>query len=207
MKYESLIFDIDGTLWDCRKLLVDAYNAQLEAEGLFPHITSELLNPNLGKPMDIMADNLFPMVEAPERYALMDRCLVRLDEYLEKYASPAIGYADLRSTMETLAKNHRLHIVSNGPKGYAQLAGSKLELADLISGYLSWGDTLKPKGQTILQLMQTHGIENAAYIGDTQGDLEACKEAGIDFIWSSYGFGTPETYQYKIDSFAQLATL
>lgn len=207
MNYESLIFDIDGTLWDCRPLLVDAYNAQLEAEGLPPHITPDFLNPHLGKPMNIMADGLFPQVPAPERYALMDRCVVRLDQHLEAYASPAIGYDDLRSTMELLAKKHRLFIVSNGPKGYAQLAGSKLELADLISGYLSWGDTLKPKGQTILQLMQTHGIENAAYIGDTQGDLEACAEAGIDFIWSSYGFGTSETYQYKIDSFAQLATL
>lgn len=207
MKYESLIFDIDGTLWDCRMLLVDAYNAQLKDEGMDPYVTGDILNPLMGKPMTAMADGLFPQVKAPERYALMDRCIVRLDKHLAAYASPAIGYADLRSTMEFLSKKHRLFIVSNGPKGYAQLAGKQLGLSDLISGYLSWGDTLKPKGQTIAQLMKEHNIENAAYIGDTQGDLEACIEAGIDFIWSSYGFGIPETYQHKIDCFAQLAEL
>ena len=34
MKYESLIFDIDGTLWDSRGLVAEGYNIQLKAEGL-----------------------------------------------------------------------------------------------------------------------------------------------------------------------------
>lgn len=207
MKYESLIFDVDGTLWDCRTLLADAYNVQLKAEGMEPYVTMELLIPLFGKTMTAMADGLFPQVAAPERYALMDRCITTMNAYLEKHASPAIGYDALRQTVEALAKNHRLFIVSNGYQGYAQLAGRSLGLADLITGYLSWGDTLKPKGQTILQLMKEHNITSAAYIGDTQGDLEACREAGIDFIWSAYGFGVPESYEYRIDSFAQLTEL
>ena len=207
VKYESLIFDVDGTLWDSRALLADAYNAQLKSEGMAPYVTVDILKPLFGRTMTALADGLFPQVAAPERYALMDRCIVTMNEYLEKYAGPAIGYADLRQTMEALAKKHRLFIVSNGQSGYAQLAGKNLGLADLITGYLSWGDTLKPKGQTILQLMKEHGIESAVYIGDTQGDLEACQEAGIDFIWSAYGFGVPESYTHKIDSFAQLTEL
>mgnify|MGYP002510579834 CR=1 FL=1 len=34
MNYESLIFDIDGTLWDSRALVAEGYNIQLKAEGL-----------------------------------------------------------------------------------------------------------------------------------------------------------------------------
>ena len=34
MNYESLIFDIDGTLWDSRALVAEGYNAQLKREGL-----------------------------------------------------------------------------------------------------------------------------------------------------------------------------
>ena len=30
MNYESLIFDIDGTLWDSRALVAEGYNIQLE---------------------------------------------------------------------------------------------------------------------------------------------------------------------------------
>ena len=34
MKYESLIFDIDGTLWDSRALVAEGYNQQLREEGM-----------------------------------------------------------------------------------------------------------------------------------------------------------------------------
>ena len=208
MKYESIIFDVDGTLWDSRALLAQAYNAQLAAEGLrHIHVTDTILKPLFGKTMTALADGLFPMIEVPERYALMDRCILRMDAFLEEYASPAIGYPQLRSTMERLAKKHRLFIVSNGQKGYSQMAAKKLELADLISGYLSFGDTGTSKGQTILRLIQQEDIQSAVYVGDIQGDLDACREAGIDFIWAAYGFGQPESYTHKIDSFSDLTDL
>ena len=34
MRVESLIFDIDGTLWDSRALVAEGYNIQLRSEGL-----------------------------------------------------------------------------------------------------------------------------------------------------------------------------
>ena len=37
MKYESIIFDIDGTLWDSRALIAEGYNIQLRKEGLHHH--------------------------------------------------------------------------------------------------------------------------------------------------------------------------
>lgn len=207
MKFESIIFDVDGTLWDSRALLADAYNVQLQREGLPADVTAEKLKPLFGKTMTLIADGLFPEIPAPERYGLMDRCILQMDKHLEAYASPAIGYPEIRQTMEILAKKHRLFIVSNGQKGYPQMAAKKLELADLITGYLSFGDTGLSKGQTILQLMRQHNIESAVYVGDTQGDLEACKEAGIPFVWTSFGFGTPESYYAKADSFSDLLQL
>ena len=34
MHFESLIFDIDGTLWDSRALVAEGYNLQLRNEGM-----------------------------------------------------------------------------------------------------------------------------------------------------------------------------
>lgn len=209
MKFESIIFDVDGTLWDSRALLAEAYNEQLKKEDLSHiHVTAEKLRPLFGKTMIMLADGLFGQeIPAPDRYELMDRCILRMDEHLEKFAGPEIGYPDLRQTMEVLAKKHRLFIVSNGQKGYPQLAAKKLGLADLISGYLSFGDTGTSKGQTILRLMEQENIESAVYVGDTQGDLEACQEAGIPFIWAEFGFGVPESYFAKIGKFSDLTEL
>lgn len=207
MKFESIIFDVDGTLWDSRALLADAYNVQLNREGRKGDVTAERLRPLFGKTMTAIADGLFGNIPAPERYALMDRCIAQMDSHLQQYATPAIGYPGIRETMEVLAKSHRLFIVSNGQKGYPQLAAKKLELDDLITGYLSFGDTGLSKGQTILRLMEQQKIRDAVYVGDTQGDLEACREAGIPFIWTTFGFGQPEEYWAKVDAFADLLTL
>ena len=160
-----------------------------------------------GARKESLADGLFDDIPVPERYALMDRCITRMDEHLEKYASPAIAYPDIRQTMELLTKKHRLFIVSNGQKGYPQIAAKKLELDDLIEGYLSFGDTGTSKGKTIARLMELENIQSAVYVGDTQGDLEACQEAGIPFIWAAFGFGTPSNWDAKIERFSDLQAL
>ena len=51
------------------------------------------------------------------------------------------------------------------------------------------GRTGKDKGHNILLLMERNHIQEAIYIGDTQGDQEASRFAGIPFIFASYGFG------------------
>ena len=55
--------------------------------------------------------------------------------------------------------------------------------------------------------MEKYHITSCTYIGDTQGDYEATVEAGVPFLWASYGFGTPAGYAGKIDSFTDLLKL
>ena len=207
MRYESLIFDIDGTLWDSRALVAEGYNIQLEREGL-SHlaVNAEMFLPLFGKIMTEIADIIFPSIPAPERYALMERCMDTENKYLQ--ANPCrIGYPGVRETMEKLAKNHRLFIVSNSQKGYPELCIEKLGLTDLIQGHLCFGDTGTSKGKTIRALMDKYGITDCAYIGDTQGDYEATLEANVPFIWASYGFGSPDGWIARVDTPKELTDL
>jgi phosphoglycolate phosphatase len=74
MKYESLIFDIDGTLWDSRALVAEGYNAQLKKEGL-EHlcVDAERLKTLFGKVMTEIADALFESLPQEDRYPLIRR--------------------------------------------------------------------------------------------------------------------------------------
>ena len=204
MNYESLIFDIDGTLWDSRALVAEGYNIQLEKEGL-QHLfcTAEDLKPLFGKVMTEIADNLFASVDPSERYALMDRCMETENKYLFENECK-IGYPKVKETMEALAKNHRLFIVSNAQCGYPELCIEKLGLGEYIEDHMCFGDTGTSKGQTILTLMKKHNIGSCIYIGDTQGDLEACREAGVPFIFCAYGLGQAESWDAKIESIEDL---
>ena len=71
---ESIIFDIDGTLWDSRALVAEGYNIQLRKEGLERLCTdAEALRPLFGRVMTELGDALFGQLPPQERYALMDR--------------------------------------------------------------------------------------------------------------------------------------
>ena len=201
---ESLIFDIDGTLWDSRALVAEGYNIQLRAEGC-PHlcVTAEDLRPLFGKVMTEIADAILSEIPADQRYALMERCMETENRYLAENECK-IGYEGVKETLEELAKSYRLFIVSNAQCGYPELCIEKLGLEDLIEGHLCFGDTGTEKGETIVELMRRHNITSAAYIGDTQGDYEATVVADIPFIWAAYGFGTPAGAAGRITDIRQL---
>lgn len=207
MKYESLIFDIDGTLWDSRALVAQGYNIQLKKEGL-DHlcVDAETLRPLFGRVMTEIADILFASIPEESRYSLMERCMATENAFLHENPCQ-IGYPKVRETLEALSKHHRLFIVSNSQQGYPELCMDKLGLNPYIQAHLCFGDTGTSKGQTILRLMKEQNITSCAYVGDTQGDLDATAEAGIPFIWAAYGFGTPERWDEKVEKFEDLLNL
>lgn len=207
MNFESLIFDIDGTLWDSRALVAEGYNAQLKDEGMERFcVDAEVLKTVFGKVMTEIADILFAELPESERYPLLERCMVRENQYLHENEC-RIGYPKVKETLEELVKKHRLFIVSNSQCGYPQLCIDKLGLGHLISGHLCFGDTGTCKGETIKKLMADHNITSACYVGDTQGDLDAAEHAGIPFVYCTFGFGAVDHYWKKIDSFEQLLEL
>ena len=204
MKPESLIFDIDGTLWDSRALVAEGYNEVLLREG-YPElcVDAEDLKKLFGKTMTEIADILLAKVPVEKRYGIMDQCMEVGDGKL--LDDPCdIGYPCVKETLEELSKRYRLFIVSNSQCGYPETTMDKLHIGHLIEGHMCFGDTGTDKGTTIRTLMERHNIASAVYIGDTQGDFEASRNAGIPFVWASFGFGVPESYAYKVDAFAEL---
>ena len=156
--------------------------------------------------MTEIADVILASIDPSERYALMERCMKTENDYL--FANECrIGYPRVKETLAELAKRYRLFIVSNSQCGYPELCIEKLGLSEYIEGHMCFGDTGTSKGQTILTLIRKHNIGSCVYIGDTQGDYEATVEAGVPFIWATYGFGVPEGYAEKVDTFAHLLEL
>ena len=207
MNFESLIFDIDGTLWDSRAIVAEGYNAQLKEEGLEQfYVNAEILKTVFGKVNTEIANILFAALPEEERYPLLERCMERENQFLYENEC-RIGYPKVKETLEKLHEKHRLFIVSNSQCGYPELCMEKLGLTHLFSGDLCFGQTLTCKGDTIKKLMKDHNITSACYIGDTWGDMEASDHAGIPFIYCTFGFGQVDHYWKKIDTFADLLEL
>ena len=73
---ESLIFDIDGTLWDTRAIVARGYDVELERMGRADKfLTAETLTALFGKTAREIADVIFFDYPAEERLGLILRCM------------------------------------------------------------------------------------------------------------------------------------
>jgi phosphoglycolate phosphatase len=61
-----------------------------------------------------------------------------------------------------------------------------------------------PKNHNIKLLMDKHGLKTPVYVGDTEGDGQQSRLAGIPFVFVSYGFGQTDDYDLKFDDFNSL---
>lgn len=201
-QFDSIIFDVDGTLWDSTELVAEAYNQTFEQEGVDVHVTADVIRSLCGKPMDAFFDHLLPN-ESSERKAMLGEKAIETENALLEQKSP-VYYPEVKETMEKLAKKVPLFIVSNCQKGYIELVLKWADLGPVVQDYLCFGDTGTSKGQTILTLMKRNNLKKSIYVGDIQGDADACREAGIPIIYCKYGFGTIEEPYAVISEFKEL---
>ncbi|SEF47249.1 HAD family hydrolase [Lachnospira multipara] len=206
-KYDGLIFDLDGTMWNSTKPIVEAWNIIL---GKHPEIKRELiveedLTDCMGKTMYTIAAMLFPKEEEAVRNALMDELCLFENEYLEEVGG--VLYPKLEETLKELSKEYPLYIVSNCQDGYIEAFLKAHKLAYLFKDTECWGRTFVTKGETNKILIKRNNLKNPVYIGDTQGDKQSAVDAGIDFIFASYGFGNVDEYNYKIEKFEDLTDI
>lgn len=209
MKFDSIILDVDGTIWNTTGIVADAWN--LAFDKFFPqvpHVTAEILKGQFGKPMDVIADNLFPMLSKDEKKLLMEKCC-EMEQAALMENTKDIAYDGVIETIKKLSRKIPVFIVSNCQSGYIEVVMEKNGIAEYIKDFECFGNTGLLKDQNIRLIIERNNLKAAAYVGDTQGDYEACKKADVPFIWAAYGFGRPEDDKYfaKLEEFDQLESL
>ncbi len=203
---DAILFDVDGTLWDSRQVVADSWNAALQAEkGYDPGYTPEDMTPLFGKTMTAIADCLFPDLPEEERYSLMHTCIRYEDEWLEHRSGEF--YPGVRETLPLLAERYPLYVVSNCQSGYIEQMLRYSGVETCFSGWVCFGDNGLSKGENIKLLMERNGLKDPVYVGDTQGDWEACQQADIPMIFAAYGLGQVKDELPTIHSFAELNDL
>lgn len=205
MKHNSrpaVIFDMDGTLWDASAQIVLSWNKTIDGfPQIWEEITLERLQAELGKPMDAIAVSLFPWLSYERAVELMEICAEDENRYLGTYG--AVLYEGLEDTLKILCREYDLYIVSNCQKGYIEAFLRYYGFEKYFCDLECYGNTLQGKSSNIRRLMERNHISSAIYIGDTQGDADACADAKIPFVFAAYGFGDVK----KEDMFSQINTL
>ena len=205
---DSIIFDVDGTLWDTTHVVADAWNEIVRSEtSLDLSITPQKLKTLFGKTMPDIAAILFPEEPKENQLRLIDLCCQREEEALRKKSGAL--YPQLESVLTQLAARLPLFLVSNCQAGYIETFLDCTGFAPYITDHLCPGDTGEGKAENIREIIRRHHLKSPVYVGDTDGDYQAVKSAGdsIPFIFASYGFGFVENPDYVITCPADLLSL
>ena len=206
MKFDSLIFDLDGTLWNSADTVAEAWNIALEKAGYDIRITGEDVLKQMGKPMDaIMRDAFGETMSQEEAMAFLKVLSDEEINHIEKTGGKLMPM--LTETLDELKKSYRLFIVSNCQKGYIEAFLKAHSLSDYFEGFMCWGDTKLPKAETNKQLITRYSLKNPVYIGDTEGDHISAQGAGIPFVHAAYGFGEVSGCDYRIEKFSDLTVI
>ncbi len=203
---DGIIFDVDGTLWDSTEQAAQVWTrAVQENTDLDTEVSADQLRRLFGKTMTEISNALFPTLSEKEQEQIMEACYEYENEYLE--AHPGVLYEGVVETFHALAKKADLYIVSNCQCGYIELFLRVSGLESCVRDHLCFGETSVSKGQTIRMLMEKNGLEHVVYVGDTQGDADACREAGIPFILAEYGFGEVPEAEQRIRKISELCEI
>ena len=203
---DGIIFDVDGTLWDTTELCARSWNAAIRAcSGREAGLTGKMLEGLFGKPMDVIFRAVLPDADDALRERLIAACCESELNTLKTERVPT--YSGVPETLRLLAGSYPLFIVSNCQKGYIEAFLENTGLGPLITDYLCYGDTLAPKSETLRRLVLKNGLKAPVYVGDTEGDAAACREAGVPFVFVSYGFGRVESPWRSVGSFPELSEL
>ena len=193
MKYDGVIFDLDGTLVDTLEDIGDAMNRVLAAEGAPPHSYLEYRY-LVGRGIwNLVSESLPPGSRDEETVA---RCFERMiadygDHCLDK-TRPYPGVAELVSALG--AQGVRLAVFSNKSHELTLRVVEALLDAGAFAAVAGAqaGVPLKPDPRVALDMAAGMGLDPArvAYLGDSLVDMQTATAAGMIAVGASWGFRT-----------------
>lgn len=186
MRYQTLIFDLDGTISDPFVGISRSINYALETLGYEP-VDPESVRPLIGPPLTEIFEHLLGPLSEQEMLDLVD-------SYRERYAT--VGYAendiyeDIPDTIARLAASGcRMGICTSKREDYAKRIVEMFGLSQYFS-FVDGGGVGVEKRQQI-QVMVANGLpaNTAVMIGDRAVDILAGKSNDMASAGVLWGFG------------------
>lgn len=199
LKPDSLIFDLDGTLWDALDTYLESWNEGVKIENLDRVFTRDDLHYVMGWERSKVLSHFFPEMDEEGRervYKTINECRLRL--------MPELGgvmYEGVREGLIKLSKKYKLFIVSNCPENLIVEFLKWADLEEYVTDEMAHGVNSMPKHYNIKLLVDKYDLKTPVYIGDTLGDGIETRKAGLPFVLLTYGFGTTDDFDLKFDDF------
>lgn len=190
--YETVLFDLDGTLTDPGLGITNSVMYALKQMG-YPVPSRQELFRFIGPPLTDSFQMFIGM--SPER---AEEAVRQYRVYFpEKGLYENVVYEGIAPMLEKLrAAGKRLVLATSKPEKYARVIMSHFELDRYVAEIAgaSFDHTRNRKGQVIAYALKEFFIDpsTAVMVGDREHDILGAKENGLPAIGVTFGYGSPE---------------
>lgn len=196
MAYQTVIFDLDGTLLNTLEDLTDSVNFALRTCG-YPPRTIEEVRAFVGNGVGLLVERSVP---AGTTAGETERCLsVFKEHYARNMRNKTRPYDGILPLLRELRESGRkLAIVSNKFDAAVKELRDDLFAAEIP---VAIGESAtvrrKPAPDTVWEALRELGAEkeSAVYVGDSDVDVQTAHNAGLPCIGVTWGFRGREVLQ------------
>jgi phosphoglycolate phosphatase len=216
----ALVFDLDGTLVDTKYDMLDAGNLVFESQGWETRLKGFVgLQTAIQGGRAILRYGLGKEGIDFDEKLLNDYYQLYLSNYDKVLDNRSVVYNGVTDTLSQLqATGVKLGLCTNKPEKHARELLKRLGLVGFFESSFVGSDTVgvaKPDPKPLLEAIERLGEKpsDIFFVGDTNTDEGAAKNANVDFVFCEYGHGfvyklaMGETAVFKISSFKDLINI
>lgn len=189
MKYNTIIFDLDGTILNTLDDLCDSVNHALKECG-YPVRTIDEVRSFVGDGIAKLIERSAPQGTDSESLAKLH---LEFTQYYKQHCAdktrPYDGIVPLLGKLSSMGL--KVAVVSNKADYAVKLLCRDYfpELLDMAIGERE-GIRRKPHPDSVLEVMESLGADRSTtvYVGDSDVDVQTAKNAGVDCVAVSWGF-------------------
>ena len=191
MRYQTYVFDLDGTLLDTLGDLAASTNYALRTYGMPEHSLDDVRR-FVGNGVRVLMERAVPQgADNPQFEAAFQTFR---EHYMQHSLDTTKPYDGIIETLEALkAEGCRLAVVSNKMMAATQelcrhFFPDTIEVA--IGENEAEGIRKKPAPDTVIAALRQLGVgqEGAVYVGDSDVDIETARNSGLPCISVLWGF-------------------
>ena len=192
-KYDTVIFDLDGTLLNTLEDLADAVNFVMR-EHQYPERTIDEVRRFVGNGIRRLMEQAVPETVSGDEF---EQVFEQFKNYYTEHCQiKTCAYDGIMPLLEDLyEKGYVMAIVSN--KNHAAVCElNDIYFKEYIKVAIGQKDGIrkKPAPDTVLQALKELGKEKetAIYVGDSEVDFATAENTGMDCVLVTWGFRTVE---------------
>jgi len=204
MTIDSIIFDMDGTLWDAVESYAKGWNNAFKILNINQSVTKSFLDGLMGLEEKTYLEKVIPSFPEDQRKVIFQEVIKQQLLVIENEGGTL--FPGVRTGLEILSRHYQLFMVSNCPTDLIKYFIRWNGFENLITDYREHGHLHIPKYENINNLKQVHQLQHPVYVGDTDSDRKHSEQAGVPFIFVDYGFGQATSYLHKFSNFDDLTS-